>query len=98
MRNFISVEPDLHIVVTIAQHACDRVLKGVLKLSTYQLEIYLVKYECLRSLQLCDDQGICGKLKSKHVLADLYDLSGDQAGFKFDSCSENVKQGGYQRF
>ena len=30
MRNFISVKPDLHIVhivVTIAQHACDRVLK-----------------------------------------------------------------------
>ena len=30
MRNFISGEPDHHIVVTIAQHACDRVLKRVL--------------------------------------------------------------------
>ena len=72
MRNFISVKPDLHIVVTIAQHACDRVLKRVLKLSTYRLQIFLVKYEYLRSLQLCEDQGICGKLKrpvSKYVLA-----------------------------
>ena len=71
MRNFISVKPDLHIIVTVAQHACDRVLKRVLKLSTYRLQIFLVKYEYLRSLQLCDDQGIHGKLKrpvSKHVL------------------------------
>ena len=53
MRNFISVKPDLHMVVTIAQHACDRVLKRVLKLSTYRLQILLVKYEYLPSLQLC---------------------------------------------
>ena len=52
MRNVISVKPDLHIVVTIAQHACDRVLKKVLKLSTYRLPIFLVKYQYLRSLQL----------------------------------------------
>ena len=31
MRNFISVEPDLRIVETIAEHACHRVLKRVLK-------------------------------------------------------------------
>ena len=53
MRNFISVKPDLHIVVTIAQYDCDRVLNRVLKLSTYRLQIFLVKYEYLRSLQLC---------------------------------------------
>ena len=72
MRNFISVKPDLHIVVTIAQHACDRALKKVLKLSTYRLQIFLVKHEYLQSLQLCEDQGICGKFKrpvSKCVLA-----------------------------
>ena len=45
MRNFISVKPDLYIVVTIAQRACDRVLKRVLKLSTYRLLIFLVKCE-----------------------------------------------------
>ena len=63
MRNVISVKPDLHTVITIAQHAYDRVLKRVLKLSTYRLQIFLLKYEYLRSLQLCEDQGICGKLK-----------------------------------
>ena len=35
MRKFISFKPDLRIVVTTAQHACCRVLKRVLKLSTY---------------------------------------------------------------
>ena len=63
MRNFILVKPGLHIVVTIAQHACNRVLKRVLKLSAYRSQIFLVKYECLRSLQLCEDQGIRGKLQ-----------------------------------
>ena len=47
MLNFISVALDLHIVVTIAHHSCDHVLKRVLKLSTYRLEIFLVKYEYL---------------------------------------------------
>ena len=48
MRNFISVKPDLHIVETIAKHPCDCVLKRVLKLSTYRLQIFLVKDEYLR--------------------------------------------------
>ena len=48
-------------VATIAL-ACDRVLKRILKLSTYRLQIFLVEYELLRSLQLFEDQGICGKL------------------------------------
>ena len=66
----------LHKVVTIAQYACDRVLKRILKLSTYRLQMFLVKYEYLRSLQLqlCEDQGIRGKLKKpvcKHVIAIL---------------------------
>ena len=60
----------LHIVVTIAQYACDRVLKRVLKLPTYRLQIFLVRYEYLRSLQLWEDQGISGKL-NKHVFAIL---------------------------
>ena len=57
------MEPGLHIIVTIAEHACDHVLKRVLKLSTYRLQTFLVKYVHLRSLQLCEDQVICGKLK-----------------------------------
>ena len=69
MCNFILIKFGLHIVLTIAQHACDRVLKRVLKLSTYRSQIFLVKYEHLRLK--CEDQGIPGKLKKpicKHVL------------------------------
>ena len=79
MRNFSLIKPDLHIVVTIAQHVCDRVLKRVLKLSTYRLQIFLMKYEYLMSLQLCEDQSIRGKLEKhvrKHVLAINNDLYG----------------------
>ena len=59
-------------VVTITEHACDHVLKRILKLSTYRLQIILVKYEYLRSLLRWEDQGIPGKLKKRvrwHVLA-----------------------------
>ena len=104
MRDFISAKPDLYIVITIAQHDCDRVLKRVLKLSIYLLQIFLVKYEYLRSLQLCEDQGICGKLKrhvTKYVLATFTTYMETRLpgpGFKFDSCSKNVKQGRFQRF
>ena len=74
MCNFIIVKPGLHAVVTIARYTYNRVLKRVLKLSTYRLQIFLVKYEYLLSLQLCEDQGIRRKLKKpvhKHVLAIL---------------------------
>ena len=79
MHNFILVKPGLHIVITIAQHACDRVLKRVLKLSGFRLQIFLVNYEYLRSLQLCEDQGIRGKLekpvlKMKIPLEDFKDF------------------------
>ena len=49
-------------------------IKRVLKLLAYRLQIFLVKYEYLRSLQLCEDQGTDGKLKKcvcKHVFAIL---------------------------
>ena len=52
MRNFISVKSDLHIVVAIAQHACDRVQRRILRPSTHRLQIFFVKYEYLRSSQL----------------------------------------------
>ena len=59
-------KPGLHLkkVVTITKHACDHVLKRVLKQSAYRLQIFLVKYEYLRSLQLCEDQGIRRNLKN----------------------------------
>ena len=98
MYNFILVKPGLHIIVSIAQDDCDRVLKRVSKLSTYRLQIFLVKYEYLRSLQLCEDQGICRKLKRpvhKRVLLRSSRVIW-RPGFKFKSCSENVKQGIFQ--
>ena len=49
--------------MTIAELACDHVLKWVLKQSAYRLQIFLEKYEYLRSLQLCEDQGTRRKLK-----------------------------------
>ena len=57
------LKPGLHIVVTIGEHACDHVLERVLKLSAYRSEIFLVKYQYLPSLQLCEGQDIHGKLK-----------------------------------
>ena len=60
----MKLKPGLHIVVTIAEHACDHVLKSVLKPLTHRLQIFPVKYEYLPSLQLCEYQGIPGKLKN----------------------------------
>ena len=56
--------------MTIAKHACDHVLKRVLKQSAYRLQIFLEKYEYLRSLKLCEDQGIRRKLK-RNVSANM---------------------------
>ena len=41
------VKPGLHIVVRIAEHACDDALKRLLKLSEYRLKKFLVKYQNL---------------------------------------------------
>ena len=59
------LNPALHIVVTIAEHACDHVLKRVLKLLIYRSQTFLVKYKHLQSLQLCEDQGIPGELEKR---------------------------------
>ena len=40
-----NLKPGLHIVVTIAEHACDHVSKRILKLSRCRSKIILVKYE-----------------------------------------------------
>ena len=69
-------------VVTIAKHACGHVLERVLKQSAYQLQIFLVNYEYLRSLQLCEDQGIRRNLKEmclQTCVCHSYNLSLDQA-------------------
>ena len=78
--------------MTIAKHACDHVLKRILKQSTYRLQIFLIKYEYLRSLQLCEDQGIRRKLEtnvSANMCCDSYNLSLDQASKK---CIRRLQQ------
>ena len=62
MCNFILVKSGLHTVLTIAQNDYNRVLKRVLQLSTYRLQIFLVKYEYPRPLELCKEQGMRRKL------------------------------------
>ena len=57
-------------VMTIAKHACDHVLKRVLEQSAYRLQIFIVKYEYLQSLQLCENQGIRRKFK-RNVSANM---------------------------
>ena len=44
----LSLKPGFHIVVTMAEHACDHVLNRVLKLLIYRLQIFLV------NLNTCD--------------------------------------------
>ena len=69
------VKPGIDIVVvTIARHACDQVLKRILKLLIYRLQTFLVKCKYLRSIQLCEDQDIPAKLEKlvcNHVLVIL---------------------------
>ena len=64
-RVIIALKPGLHIVVTIAEHACDHVQRGVYKLLIYRSQTFLLKYKHLRSLELCEDQGITGKLEKR---------------------------------
>ena len=63
------LNPGLHIVVIIAGNAADDDPERILKLSTHRLQIFLVKYEYLRSLQLREDQCILKSLKN--VFADM---------------------------
>ena len=64
----------LHMVVTIAEHTCDHVLKSVKKLTTYRLKLFLVTYKHLRPLQLCEEQGIRGKHKKMFATMCLLSL------------------------
>ena len=63
----LSLKPGLHIVVRIAEHACDDTSKRILKLSKYRLQIFLGKDQYLSSLQQYGDQAIAVQLE-KHVL------------------------------
>ena len=63
----MSLKPGLHIVVRVAEHACDDSSKRILKLSTYRLQIFLMTDQYLRSLLPHGDQAIAEQLE-KHVL------------------------------
>ena len=68
------LQPGLPVVVTIAEHASDVASKMILRLSIHRLQIFLMKYEHLQSLQPDDDQGIREKLIKRvcyHVRAIL---------------------------
>ena len=53
------------------ENASDIDPKRILRLSIHRLQIFLVKYDYLRSLQLREDQGIREKCVCNHVLAIL---------------------------
>ena len=57
------------IVVTIAQHVFDDAPKGILKLSLYRFQIFLVKGQYLWSLEQCRDQAISVQLKPGFQIA-----------------------------
>ena len=61
------IKPGLHIVVRVAEHACDDASKRILKPSTYRLQIFLVRNQYLRLLLQRGNKTIAGQLE-KHVL------------------------------
>ena len=61
------LKPGLHIVVRVAEHACDDASKRILKPSTYRLQIFLVRDQFLRSLPPHGDQTMARQFE-KHVL------------------------------
>ena len=56
--------------VRVAEHACDDASKRISKLSTYRLQIFLVRDQYLRSLLPHGDQTIAGQLE-KHILKSM---------------------------
>ena len=71
MLTILPIKPGLHIVVRVAEHACDDASKRILKPSTYRLQIFLVRDQYLRSLLPHGDQAIPGQLE-KHVFKPMF--------------------------
>ena len=61
----IRVKPGLHIVITIPQHACSHVPCSEESFNAVSIPIAYISCEYLRSLQLCEDHEICGKIKRR---------------------------------
>ena len=66
-NHLVHFKPGLHMVVRVAEHACDDASKRILKFSTYRLQLFLVRDQYLQSLLPQGDQSIAGQLE-KHVL------------------------------
>ena len=76
------LKPGLHIVVIIAEYACDHAAKRILKLSTHRLQVFLVKDQYLWSLQRYGEQTKSeGRKKtcSQTCPCDPYDIYENQA-------------------
>ena len=58
-------------MVTIAEHACNHVLKEGFKAVNISFAKFLDEYEHCNHLQLCEDQDIPGKLK-RHVCNHMF--------------------------
>ena len=52
----------LHIVITIAKYTCYRVLKRVSKLSTYRLQIFLLKYNYVKTKAYVERLKTCSQI------------------------------------
>ena len=63
----LDLKPGLYIVVRVAEHACNDASKRILKPLSYQLQIFLVRDQYLRSLLQYGDKAIAVQLE-KHVL------------------------------
>ena len=88
---YLHFKPGLHVVVRVAEHACDDASKRILKPSTYQLQIFLVRNQYLRSLLPHGDQTIAGQLE-KHVLKPILAIFATyiwRPGFIFTSVSKS---------
>ena len=48
--------------MTIAQYTCDHVPKRVLKLSTYRLQIFLLKYGYVKTKEYVESLKICSQI------------------------------------
>ena len=75
------VKSGLHIVVTIAEHACDHVLKRVLKLLIYRVQYVLWNMNTCDHYNYVKTNAYLESLKtcSQPCACDPYDLYEDQA-------------------
>ena len=85
------LKPGLHIVVRIAEHACDYAWKRILKLSTYRLQIFLMRNQYLRALLPYRDQAITAQLK-KRVLKPMLAILTTYMETRLKASGKNIQK------